>query len=199
MRQSGGNLLVTSRREGFLTNIIYIKNSQLSRHRIASLFWKYFGLETLHVFPAFPPNIDRTGHIDMWMSILNDQTVIIGKYKKFNPAYEASIITRRAVTYMRNLGFTVYRTPGWNDGPDGYYGIHYTYTNSILLNKKVLVPQYGGDYKDKDAEALAAYRKALPEHTIVGINCAEIIAYAGALHCICNNIPHTDPMHATIN
>jgi agmatine/peptidylarginine deiminase len=189
LRLSGGNLLITSRREGFLTNIIYTENPQISRDRIATMFWKYFGLEILHIFPAFPPNIDRTGHIDMWMSILNDHTVIIGKYKRTNPAYEASVITRRAVRYMQNLGFIVYRTPAWNDGPDGYQGIHYTYTNSILLNKKVLVPQYGGDYMDRDAEALAAYRRALPDHIIVGINCAKIIAYAGALHCICKNIP----------
>jgi len=194
LRLSGGNLLITSPREGFLTNIIYTENPRISRDRIATMFWKFFGLETLHIFPAFPPNIDRTGHIDMWMSILNDHTVIIGKYKKANPAYEASIITRRAVSYMQNLGFIVYRTPGWNDGPDGYQGVHYTYTNSIHLNRKILVPQYGGDYIDRDAKALAVYRKALPDHIIVGINCAKIIAYAGALHCICKNVPQNGSM-----
>jgi len=189
LKHSGGNLLVNTRREGFLTDVVHTENLEQSPQRIAYLFWKYIGLEALHLFAAFPPSIDRTGHIDMWMTLLSDHTVMIGQYENNNPAYEAAVITEKAVSYMQNLGYIVYRTPGWNDGPDGYMGTHFTYTNSILLNQKILIPQYGGAYVKEDAEALNTYSMAMPEKTIIGVDCAAIIEFGGALHCISKNVP----------
>jgi agmatine deiminase len=193
VRHPGGNMQVTSNREGYITDILFSQNPGLEGQAAAALFEEYFGITALHVFPSFPPTIDRTGHIDMWMGIVGDHTAVIGEYGEANPSYEAALITEEAVAYMRNLGFIVFRTPAWNDGPGGYDGIHYTYTNCLVLKNKVLVPQYGGGRSAEDEAALAVFREALPARTVVGVDCASIIEFSGALHCIARNVPGPPP------
>jgi hypothetical protein len=62
-----------------------------------------------------------------------------------------------------------------------YDGNTYTYTNSLLVNKKVLVPVYN---KNEDAAALQLYRHLLPGHQVTGFDCQQIIGSNGAIHCI---------------
>lgn len=187
LHYEGGNFLSTSNGHGYCTNIIMNENPEYTQVEIVDLFLEYQGVDTLHIFPAFPSSIDATGHIDMWMCIVDDDKVIIGEYDHPSPTYQAKVITENAVTYMQNLGFTVYRTPAVNSGTNGYNGIHYTYTNAIPLNNKILVPTYG--FAGADALALAAYQAALPSHTVVGIYSKDIIPAAGALHCISMQVP----------
>lgn len=193
VKHPGGNMQVTSNREGYITDILLSQNPGLDGFAAAALFEEHFGITALHIFPSFPPTIDRTGHIDMWMCVVGDHTAVIGEYGESNPSYEAALITEEAVSYMRNLGFIVFRTPAWNDGPGGYDGIHYTYTNSLVLKNKVLVPQYGGGRSAEDAAALAVFQEALPTRTVVGVDCAAIIEFSGALHCIAKNVPGLPP------
>lgn len=186
---SGGNFLCTSDDAGYMSNIIYNDNPGLGLTVISDLFLKYQGVTTLHIFPAFPYTIDGTGHIDMWMAILSDDTVIIGEYPSSNPNYQAYVITENAVTYMQNLGFNVFRVPGHNSGPNGYNGVHYTYTNGIILNNKIIISRFGGTHAANDATALATFQAAMPGHTVVSVDSSSIIPAAGALHCICMHVP----------
>lgn len=185
----GGNLWTTSDMHGYMSDLIYYHNPSLSSSVLASLCRDYLGLQALHIFPAFPNAIDRTGHIDMWMNIISEDKVIIGEYRSDLVEYEAYAITEYAAVYMHDLGFEVLRVPGKNDGEAGYNGTHYTYTNSLILNHKVFVPQYGGEHKSGDVAALAVYQAALPDKTIIGIDCSEIIKLAGAIHCIAKPVP----------
>lgn len=71
---------------------------------------------------------------------------------------------------------------------NGYYR---TFTNSLFINKLVLVPIYEEQY---DTTALRIYREALPGYNIVGINCNEIIPASGAIHCITKLVHSSDPL-----
>lgn len=62
-----------------------------------------------------------------------------------------------------------------------YDGTSYSYTNSVFTNNLVMVPVYG---KPTDEQALDIYRKILPNHTVKGYNCSNIITANGAIHCV---------------
>ena len=195
---SGGNFLPGPDRSAFMSSLINIDNpisEGFDEDFIAELFQTYQGIDEVHILPQLPGSVDGTGHIDMWMYIIDEDTVIISEFLPgSNPT--AIQITENAVPYMQNLGFTVYRTPAWNaPHPDNSYNTHWTYTNSFISNDRIFIPTYGEtypDYADEDAEALAAFQAAASHLEIVQINCYPIIWAAGAIHCIVMQVPrHT--------
>ena len=74
--------------------------------------------------------------------------------------------------------------PGWRSG-----GTHYTYTNAVIVNQVVLTCRFGGSNAARDAQALATFQAALPDHEIVPVDCSGIIGQAGAIHCIVMHVP----------
>jgi len=192
---SGGNFLPGPDRTAFMSSLINNDNPSyqgFTEELIAELFQTYQGIDEVHIMPQLPVSVDGTGHIDMWMYIIDEDTVIISEFKPgSNPT--AIQITENAVTYMQNLGFIVYRTPAWNaPHPDQGYNTHWTYTNSFIVNNRIFIPTYGEtypDYADEDAQALAAFEAAAPDLEIVQINCYPIIWASGAIHCIVMQVP----------
>lgn len=187
-----GNLLVGSGRSACISTITEAYNPGFSSQYIAQLFQEYMGLDTLHVFPHLPSSVDLTGHIDMWMVLVDDHTVIISEFVPGSNA-TAIQITENAVTYMEGLGYTVFRVPDHvGPHPQASWGVHYTYANCIRVNDRFLVPTYGGGDPSKrrfDRAALAVFQAAAPHCQIIPIPCYDIIWAAGALHCISMNVP----------
>ncbi len=184
---SGGNFQPGPARSGFVTSLVQQDNPDLSVQEIADLYQAYQGIDTLHIFPRLPAIVDSTGHIDMWMYLVDDHTAIISQFKTGSNA-TAIQITEDAVPYMENLGFTVYRTPAWNKN-----GTHYTYANAFRVNDRIFVPIYGPgnpNYNADDQAALAAWAAAAgPNVGLMPINCYSIIPAAGAIHCIVMQVP----------
>ena len=197
---SGGNFQPGPNRTGYVTELINSDNPGIygfDEEFIAELYQTYQGIDELHIFPQLPASVDGTGHIDMWMNIVDEDTVIISQFQSgSNPI--AIQITNNAVPYMEDLGFEVYRTPAWNaNHPDNGYATHWTYTNAFRVNDRYFIPTYGEtypSYADEDAQALAAFQAAAgPDVEIVQINCYPIIWAAGAIHCIVMQVPrHID-------
>lgn len=190
---SGGNFQPGPNRSGYVTSLVQQDNPDLSLQEIADLYRDFQGIDTLHVLPRLPSSVDGTGHIDMWMYLVDEDTVVISE---FLPGSNATAIqvTNDAVPYMQNLGFTVHRTPAWNVG-----FTHYTYANAFRVNDRIFVPSYGdgnASYLDEDAQALATWQAAAgPGVTIVPIDCYDIIPAAGAIHCIVMQVPrHASPL-----
>jgi agmatine deiminase len=202
---SGGNFQPGPNRMAIMSSLINIDNPTsegFNEDFIAELFQTYQGIDEVHIFPQMPGSVDGTGHIDMWMYIIDEDTVIISEFKPgSNPT--AIQITENAVPYMQNLGFTVFRTPAWNaPHPDNSYDTHWTYTNCYIANDRIFIPTYGEtypDYADEDAEALAAFQAAAPHLEIVQINCYPIIWAAGAIHCIVMQVPRYTGTKPTVH
>lgn len=192
---NGGNFLVGPNRSGFVTTKILDDNTLSEGFDvmfITELLQTYLGIDTLHLMPRMPSYVDGTGDIDMWMSIVDENTVIISQFiaETLPPYPDAVTITNNAVSYMENLGFTVYRTPAWN----AYLSnIHYTYTNAFRVNNRIFIPSYGSDhpeYLDKDAEALTNWSAAAgPDVEIIPIDSNDIIHLAGVIQCITMQVP----------
>jgi len=193
---SGGNFQPGPNQTGFVTSLINLDNPSyqgFDETFIAKLYKIYQGIEELHIMPQLPTSVDGTGHIDMWMYIIDEDTVIISEFKP-GSNQQAIEITNNAVDYMEELGFEVYRTPAWNaNHPDNNYPTHWTYTNSFRVNNRIFIPTFGEtytDYADEDAQALSVFQNAAgPDVEIVQIDCYPIIWAAGAIHCIVMQVP----------
>ncbi|MCG3137101.1 MAG: hypothetical protein HJJLKODD_00943 [Phycisphaerae bacterium] len=192
---SGGNFQPGPGRSGFVTSLITLDNPTslgFTEDYIRELYDTFQGIDTLHIMPKLPSFVDATGHIDMWMYLVDEDTVILSEFiPGSNPV--AISITDNAVSYMQALGFEVYRPKAWNVG-----STHYTYTNAFRVNNRIFIPVYGtailpgGNvaYNDEDAEALAIWQAAAgPGVEIVPIQCNSIIPAAGAIHCIVMQVP----------
>lgn len=197
---SGGNFLATTNRHGYITSLIFQDNPHHGEDLIGQLYRRYQGVETLHIFPQLPRTVDSTGHIDMWMYIIDDDSVIISEFEPGSNQL-AIEITNNAVSYMEALGFTVTRTPAIHTGT-GFNVVHWTYTNALRVNDRIFVPVYGAgnpDMRVRDAAAIAAWEAAAPQTLILPINCRAIIPAGGAVHCILKQVPRrTEPAPAAV-
>jgi agmatine/peptidylarginine deiminase len=115
------------------------------------------------------------------MMTVRDREVIIGQYTPADG--QAYTITEAAATGLAARGYTVHRTPGWSSG-----GTHYTYTNAVVFNQLVFVPEFAG-YASENAAALAVFQAAFPAHQVIPVDCSQIIHSAGAIHCVVMHVP----------
>lgn len=70
-------------------------------------------------------------------------------------------------------------------------GDYRTYTNSMIINKTVIIPTYEYQY---DTTAFRIYREAMPGYNVVGINSNAIIPSLGTIHCIVKEVGLFDPI-----
>ncbi len=190
----GGNFMLTATGDAFMSSLILEENPGLTEQQIKDYYLEYQNLN-LTIYPGFPSNIDSTAHIDMWMMVLSDTDILISQFWQMPETYPARQITDDATTDLIARGYIVWRVPALNSGPGGYNGVHYTYTNSVIFNDRVFVPYYGGTHAPRDAEALAVYQAAMPDHTIIPVYCGTIIPSAGAIHCVVMHVPaYTEPI-----
>lgn len=154
---------------------------------------KYILMETLP--------FDGIHHIDMHMKLLDEQTLLVGEFptgQSDGPQLEANLqYVLSNFNSVFGTPFKVVRIPmppstGGSYAPQAYYR---TFTNSIFINKTVLVPTYRTEY---DTTGMRIMRELLPGYKIVGIDCdnagSNIISSSGALHCITKTIGVDDPL-----
>jgi len=182
LHHGGGNFHLFRNREAYMTRLIVNDNPGVSEQQIKDYYAAHQGLDVTLTDP-FPQSYDGTQHIDMWMLPLADDKVLIGDYAAGEGGGVPKTVTDATAALMQERGYTVYRTPGWHAA-----GAHYTYTNSVILNRLALVCQFSG-YAAQNAQVVATYQTALPGHEIVPIDCSSIIGLAGAIHCIVMHVP----------
>jgi len=192
---SGGNFQPGPNRSGFCTALINLDNPTSGGHDealIRELHQTFQGIDTLHIMPQLPFSVDGTGHIDMWMYLVDENTVVISEFIAGSNATALSV-TNNAVPYMQALGFEVFRPQAWNVG-----ATHYTYANAFRVNNRIFIPCYGtalapggnSAYNTRDSDALAKWQAAAgPGVQIVPIQCSSIITASGAIHCIVKQVP----------
>lgn len=198
---SGGNFQPGPNRTGFCTALVNLDNPSSGGHNealIRELHDTFQGIDTLHILPQLPFSVDGTGHVDMWMYLVDENTVVISEFIAGSNATALSV-TNNAVPYMQALGFEVFRPQAWNVG-----ATHYTYANAFRVNNRIFIPCYGtalapggnSAYNTRDADALAKWQAAAgPGVTIVPIQCSSIIGASGAIHCIVKQVPrHTNAL-----
>lgn len=193
---TGGNHLTDGVNTAFSSDLLFDENPDKTEAEIDNIAQLYMGVDNYVKFRSLP--YDGIHHLDMHIRLLDEETIMFGAYPEGvadGPQIESNIrqLLSQETTAFGNR-YRVLSLPmppdQFNRYPDdgGYYR---TYTNSIFLNKTILVPTYEEQY---DTTALRIYRENLPGYKVVGINCNQIIPALGALHCITKTVGVNDPL-----
>jgi agmatine deiminase len=62
-----------------------------------------------------------------------------------------------------------------------------SYANFYIANELVLAPVFGDP---ADAGALGVLQELFPGRKVVGLQCADVVAGLGAIHCVTQQEPH---------
>jgi len=179
---AGGNYMCNGMGIGSSSDLIWLENNGYSHDEIDQIFEDYLGIEEYHVLDD--PNNTYIDHIDCWGKFLDVDKVLIRSVPTSHPQYdeiEATAAYYAEQTTSYGTSFEVYRVYTPNNQP---------YTNSLILNKKVIVPIMNSQWDD---EALAAYEEAMPGYEVVG--------YTGswestdALHCRTKGLADVGMLH----
>jgi agmatine deiminase len=186
----GGNFMTDGIGTGFASNLIYEENSGYTAAEIDSLMLAYSGLEQFIVLQRM--NNEYTGHIDLWTKALNDTLIMVGEYTNpSHPDYQLLNDNADSIARCKNREgkpYSVVRIPM----PYSLSTAPPSYLNSLFVNDKVLVPLWG---EPEDDTAQFIYAQALPNHTIVGMDCSSMAGSGGAIHCITMQTPSPRFIH----
>lgn len=175
---TGGNFMVDGHGVGFASNLIYQENPGLTPAKIDSIMGVYMGLDTFYVFTRIYG--EYTGHIDMWGKLIDDHTFMVAYYPPGDQNHNILNNHAAAIANLTNgnsILFDTVRIPS----PPPYSGVYRSYTNSLIVNKLVLLPIYNHAY---DSIAVRIYQERLPGYDIRTFDCSDIIQSGGAVHCI---------------
>ncbi|HBA60555.1 MAG TPA: hypothetical protein DCZ92_07010 [Elusimicrobia bacterium] len=184
----GGNLMVDTKGNLFMTRRTYMWNSSMSQEQVDTALKAQFKVNNIHVFdyagyPGEPK--DGTGHIDMFMKLLNDHTVLItvAETEPFKTNSEKAMAFFKGRMAPDGQPYKIVTAKGW-----ATYGAWYTYTNSLIVNNTVIMPSYSGHAQD-EAQAIAAYKAGMPNVTVVPVNSDDSITAGGSIHCVTQTLP----------
>jgi agmatine deiminase len=208
---TGGNFMSDGFGTAFSSNLIINENSggntgwggNFPNHSVAEIdgiMNDFMGIDTYIKMPNLP--YDGIHHIDMHMKLLDEETLLVSQYPDGvadGPQIEANIqYVLDNFTTKWGTPFKVHWIPAPPQSGGGYPnqgGYYCTYSNSMFVNKTLLVPTY---YTQYDTTALRIYEELLPGYNIVGIDCDDnpeaIISASGAIHCITHEIGVEDPL-----
>lgn len=186
---TGGNFMVDGNGTGFASKLILNENPSKTPAQIDTIMKKYLGLSRYIKMETLP--YDEIHHIDMHMKLLDEETLLVGQYPNGvadGPQIEANlqyVLNNFQTCYGRPYKVIRIPMPPSSGGQYPPSSNYFTYTNSVFVNKTVIVPIYG---LSQDTTALRIYREALPGYRIVGIKCESMIGALGAIHCITKEI-----------
>ena len=191
---TGGNFMVDGHGTAFSSRLILIENPGKTETQVNSIENSYMGITRYIKMETLP--YDVIHHIDMHIKLLDEETLLVGQYPPGiadGPQIELNlqyILNNFQTCYGRP--YKVIRIP--MPPQNGQYppnGDYRTYTNSLIINKTVIIPSYELQY---DTTAFRIYREAMPGYTIVSIDCNAIIPSLGAIHCITKEIGVREPI-----
>ena len=202
---TGGNFMSDGFGTAFASELVLDENDHITSFNqtvkteadIDTIMKHFMGIDRYILMPTLP--YDGIHHIDMHIKLLDEQTLLVGEYPTGvadGPQIEQNL------QYVLNNYNSVFGTPykvvripmppdANGDYPDNW-GDYCTYTNSLILNKTVLVPIYNNE--QYDTTALRIYRQAMPGYRIVGIDATDPIAASGAIHCTTHEIGVQNPL-----
>lgn len=182
----GGNFHLDALTRSYATRLTVNENPTFTESQIGGLggIWPTYQGVQHTFFDPFPTSVDSTQHLDMWMQVIADDKVVVGDWPNNRGSTQDTICNNAAAT-MASRGYTVYRTNSYS-----LSGVHYTYCNMVMCNGVVMVPSYtNATVAPNNSVVVSTLQSALPDKTIVQINCDSIISLAGAIHCIVMHVP----------
>ncbi len=171
---TGGNYMTDGFGISSSTTLVWEENPTLTTLQVSGKVHDYLGINNYLV--EQDPNGTYIDHIDCWGKFLAPDKVLIRKVPVSHPQYvaiEATAAFYASQPCSYGYNYRVFRVNTPQDQP---------YSNSIILNDKVLVPIMNSSWDDS---ALAAYRAAMPGYEVLGFtgNPSTPWESTDALHC----------------
>jgi agmatine/peptidylarginine deiminase len=182
LEHTGGNYMTDGQGISVSTNLVWSENSGMSHSEIDQIVSDYLGINRYHVVPDV--NGEYIKHIDCWGKYLSPDVIMI---REVSPTHSQYDEIEAAVDYFElqnscyGTPYTIVRVYTPNNEP---------YTNSLILNKKVLVPTYGNQW---DVQAIESYEDAMPGYEVLGFNGSWYST--DALHCRVKGIPDREMLY----
>lgn len=194
---AGGNYMTEGRGIAASSHRIWRDNPNYSEQQVYDYFEEYLGITNYHVLDDPNANDVNLDHIDCWSKFLAVDKIMIREVPQNNQDYddvEAVVDYFRKQTAAFGTPYRIYRVYTPNGEP---------YTNSLILNNKVLVPRTGSQYDD---DAIESYQEAMPGYEVLGFtNSDHPWKTYDALHCRAKGIPDMGmlyvyhvPLHDTV-
>jgi len=165
---TGGNFMTDGYGMGFSTELMVNENS-ISNEAFIEIMNEELYFSDYHIFDN--PNEESIQHIDCLAKLVGPEAIIIKQVPESSPEYECMedfADSFYALNTFYDRPFKIHRIlcpeingGSWETNPVA------AYTNSLILNNKVLVPQYG---ISEDSEAIQTYRDAMPGYEIIGFD-----------------------------
>ena len=197
MVNTGGNFMSDGMGTAFSSSLILDENepgnpygvTAKTETQINEILNNFMGINRYIKMEPLP--YDEIHHIDMHMKLLDEETLLVGKYPAGvadGPQIEANI--QYVLNNFQSSFGTPYKVVRIPMPPEsGQYpntnGDYRTYANAVFVNKTILVPFYELEF---DTTAQRIWEQAMPGYKVVGINCNTIIPSLGAIHCITKEV-----------
>jgi agmatine/peptidylarginine deiminase len=184
----GGNLLSNGR--GLCLATTKLRDANLARGytepQFRTLLRDVYGFNEIAFLE--PLHGEPTGHIDMFATFAAANVVMVGEYDPEIDPVNAAVLDRNAerlsAIWTPWGRLRVVRVPMPPSTPE----VWRTYTNVLYANGTLLVPSYPGVTPHLEAEALTTFQHLLPEWRIVPVDCNQLIALGGGVHCVTLNL-----------
>jgi len=181
----GGNIHTDGQGTFVMFDSVLYHNPDYDLPRLERVLEQYLGCQRLILFPSLEGEL--CGHIDMAVKFLDPSTVIVAQSRPgfiWHDDFEAMAERLAETPSATGENYRVIRAPLADQ--DNASINFWSYTNSLILNEKVIVPQFG---VESDQEALDIYRQAMPGYEVVGVYFGE--HPVGSVHCTSKEIPAT--------
>jgi agmatine deiminase len=184
----GGNYMTDGKGHVFVTSRVYDWNNTVPRARVDEMLKRYLHANQLTVLDyaknAQGQPADGTGHMDMFAKLIAECKVLVAQTNDvpFKAVTDRAAAVFASTPCAEGRNYEVIRVKGWLRGRTWY-----TYTNSLIVNRSVIIPFY--DTRAENEVAKRAYEAALPGYRIVGVNSESTIVQGGSIHCITKEIP----------
>ena len=192
---TGGNFMTDGYGAGFSTKLM-INENNMSEQDFSNVVNEYLSLNTYYILDN--PNEESIQHIDCLAKLVSPEKIIIKQVPESSPEYDcieefADSFYEMNTFYDRPYEIHRLFCPEINGGSWETNPVA-AYTNSLILNDKVLVPQYG---IPEDGQAMQTYQSAMPGYEIIGFNGSVASPWFSedALHCRAMGIFDPNMMH----
>ena len=164
---TGGNYMCDGLGVGMSTRLTYDENPGMTEAQVQGMLLDYCGITQFYGLPY----VESGGihHIDCWAKFLSPDKILVEQQTPTNANLEANVAYLETLTSSWGTPYEIVRVPV--QGGEAY-------TNSLILNDKVLVPTFS---TSNDAVALQIYRDAMPGYEVIGFNGSWLSD--DALHC----------------
>lgn len=211
IKMEGGNFMVDGFGHGFYSNRLNEKNIDINNWTWQDTYDTITSVFDLSNTTELSTLIcdGSTGHIDMYMKLFDEQTLIVSEYPNTmtttdRDTIEANIARLQMLESTYGRPFKIHRmmlpTNDNGDLPISCDDINSDargFINGLLVNKTFIMPAYSSINSGNiqlDSMAVKMYRKLLPGYNIVPIDARLLTPMGGAIHCVTMQIPAENPI-----